>query len=253
MLFIHIILAIRIGFELPGYTYPETLFEEFIDEFYVSLTGQPENGPVFLAKENNVISEQTFLISFQVTDSAPTNIQSAAIDQDYSFERPGQTSASEFFFPTQQRIIFPFTLLPDDLPEGTEAFQASVSPEDTRQFVDENGMLMVEQFPISLNPLTLSSEIFITILDNDRKFQAYFCCLLIKLFCLAIIFGFVDTSYTVNEGVGTLQVDVRVLNVPDDQPLPFSVDLVIQSVSGSASKCTEPVYLKVLILNIQIS
>ena len=52
---------------------------------------------------------------------------------------------------------------------------------------------------------------------------------------LAIIIGFTNTSYTVDEDIGTLQVDVRVLNVPDDQPLPASVDLVIQSMSGSAS------------------
>ena len=58
-------------------------------------------------------------------------------------------------------------------------------------------------------------------------------------FCLfTVVIGFVDTSYTVSEGIGTLQVDVRVRNIPDDQPLPVSnsVDLVIQSVSGSASK-----------------
>ena len=58
----------------------------------------------------------------------------------------------------------------------------------------------------------------------------------IILSCLAIIIGFTNTSYTVNEDIGTLQVDVRVLNVPDDQPLPASIDVVIQSVSGSASK-----------------
>ena len=63
--------------------------------------------------------------------------------------------------------------------------------------------------------------------------------------CSAIIIGFTTTSYTVDEDIGTLQVDVRVLNSPDDQPLPASVDVVIQSVSGSASKCTEPVDLEV--------
>jgi hypothetical protein len=67
---------------------------------------------------------------------------------------------------------------------------------------------------------------------------------------LAIIVAFTNTSYTVDEEIGTLQVDVRVLNPSDDQPLPASVDLVIQSVSGSASKCTEPAYLKVLMLYI---
>ena len=160
-----IIIAIRIGFELPGYTYTEPQFDEFIDHTYVSPTGQPENGPIFLLKEDNVISEQTFLVSFQVTDSAPSGTQSAAIDQDYRFAGTGQTSQTEFFFPSQQRIPFPFELRADTLPEGTEAFQASVSPEDTRDI----GGGMVEQFPTSLNPLTLRSDIFITILDNDRK------------------------------------------------------------------------------------
>ena len=58
----------------------------------------------------------------------------------------------------------------------------------------------------------------------------------IILSCLAIIIGFTNTSYTVNEDIGTLQVDVRVLNVPDDQPLQTYAFVVIQSVSGSASK-----------------
>ena len=71
--------------------------------------------------------------------------------------------------------------------------------------------------------------------------------IIIILSCLAIIIGFTNISYTVDEDIGNLQVDVRVLNVPDEQPLPPSVDLVIQSVSGSASKCTELVYLKVLL------
>ena len=67
--------------------------------------------------------------------------------------------------------------------------------------------------------------------------------------CSAIIIGFTNTSYTVDEGIGTLQVDVRVFNVFDDEPLPAIVELVIQTESGSASKCTELVYL-VLMLHI---
>ena len=140
-------------------------FDEFIDQFYVSPTGRPENGPIFLAKENNVISEQTFLVSFQVTDSAPSGIQSATIDQDYRFAGPGQTSQTNFFYPSQQRIPFPFELRADTLPEGTEAFQASVSPEDSRDI----GGGMMEQFPTSLNPGILAPDIFIMILDDDRK------------------------------------------------------------------------------------
>ena len=62
---------------------------------------------------------------------------------------------------------------------------------------------------------------------------------------IAIIIGFANTSYTVNEAAGTLQVEVQVFSPPDGQPLPATVNLVIQSVSGSASKCTELVSLKV--------
>ena len=39
MIVTYITLAIRIGFELPGYTYTEPPFDEIIDEFYVSPTG----------------------------------------------------------------------------------------------------------------------------------------------------------------------------------------------------------------------
>ena len=62
----------------------------------------------------------------------------------------------------------------------------------------------------------------------------------LSYFNLLAIFGFTNASYTANEGIGTLQIDVRVLNVPDEQLLPASVELVIQSVSGSASKYTKP-------------
>ena len=165
----HVTLAIRIGFELPGYNYTEPRFDENIDQFYVSLTGRPENGPIFLVKEDNVTSEQTFLVSLQVTDSAPPGTQTATLGpgQDYRFgSQPGQTSATEFFRPFQQRIPFQFELSTDTLPEGNEAFQASVSPEDS---LDVGGGVTV-QFPTSRNPLTLRSEIFITILDDDCKF-----------------------------------------------------------------------------------
>jgi hypothetical protein len=71
---------------------------------------------------------------------------------------------------------------------------------------------------------------------------------------LVIIIGFTKTNYTVDEDFGTLQIEIRVLNPPDNQPLPASIILKIQSVSGltSTCKCTEPVYLKVLMLYIII-
>ena len=161
------------------------MFEEPIDEFFPSPTGRPENGPIFLAKEGNVISEQTFLVSIQVTDSAPsgTSIQPATIEQDYRITAPvaGRAikSVVETFHFFEQRIPFRFTLFPDTLPEGNETFQASVSPEDERVLPDGT----TEVFPIALNPQFLSSEIFVTIIDDDRKFQLN---LFIIYACIAI-------------------------------------------------------------------
>lgn len=121
------IIAIRLGFELPSYTYTEPYFEIFIDgSTYVSLTGRPENGPIFLVKEGDVISEQTFCITFQATDSAPVGIQPATINQDYDFGAYGRGSATYTISPYQQRISFSFELRGDTLHEGNEAFQASV-------------------------------------------------------------------------------------------------------------------------------
>ena len=71
------------------------------------------------------------------------------------------------YFLTLLIVFYTFELRADTFPEGTEAFQASVSPEDSQDI----GHGLVEQFPTSLNPLTFSSEIFITILDNDRSFK----------------------------------------------------------------------------------
>ena len=56
------------------------------------------------------------------------------------------------------------------------------------------------------------------------------------LFLVAVVIGFEVTSHTISESIETLEVYVRVFNPPDDQPLVSSVDLVIQSVAGSASK-----------------
>ena len=168
-----ILLAIRIGFELPRYTYTEPLFDTRIDQFFIQNPG--DSGPIYLAKENNVISEQTFLISVQVTDSAPsgTAIQSATIDQDYRFGRV-QTSEAILFDPFEQRILVLFELLADTFPEGNEAFQASVSPEDTLETRAPNGTIIIERFPIPLPPEVLLPEAFIIILDNDRKFYTHF-------------------------------------------------------------------------------
>ena len=170
-----ILLAIRIGFEQPRYTYMEPQFDTPIDEFFERNIPPGDSGPIYLAKENNVISEQTFLISVQVTDSAPsgTNIQSATIDQYYLFGGL-RTSETILFDPFEQRILVGFELLADTLPEGTEAFQASASPEDAIETRAPNGTIILERFPTPLSPEVLAPEAFIIILDDDRKFYTHF-------------------------------------------------------------------------------
>ena len=126
-----------------------------------------------MIKEDHVTSEQTFLVSIQVRDSAPsgTTIQPATIDQDYGFGAVGQTSVT--FLASEQRILVPFNLFADNLTEGTEAFQANESSEDSLELRLPNGTLIgVERFPTFLRPEILASEIFIIIEDDDSKFQS---------------------------------------------------------------------------------
>ena len=142
-------------------------------------------------------------------------------------------------FASQQRISLYFDLFPDTLPEGTEAFQITLSSVASRSFIDERARERVEILP---TPEILIRKVAVVIEDDDCEFQthapyivnciAYF---LYKFISIVLIIGFANTSYTVSETVGILQVDVQVFNLPDDQRLPATVNLVIQSVSGSAS------------------
>ena len=157
------IIAIRIGFELPSYTYMEPMFEETIDTFFVLESGLSVNGPIYLAKEDNVISEQIFSVVVQVSSSVPQgqSIQPATLDADYRLSAAsGVTSVVLQFGPMVQRINFPFTLFSDTLPEGTEAFLASSAPADIAELPDGTTV------PVStfLNPNNLSAESFICLL-----------------------------------------------------------------------------------------
>ena len=159
--------AIRIEFERPRYTYMEPEFDMQIDEEgeFVPPTNLTENGPVYLAKEDNVQSEQTFSIVVQVADSVPSgeNINPATLNTDYSLGVPG-TSTVVQFPPHMQRVLFQFTLLHDTDVESTEAFRASSSPADTAQASGRT-------FDLSgyLPPIALSAETFVVIENDDRE------------------------------------------------------------------------------------
>ena len=135
----------------------------------MSPSGFPINGPVYLIKEDNVVSEQSFLVAIQVTSSVPsgTNIGPATLGEDYHLSLAGQRSVAVLFPSSESRINFPFTLIGDNSQEQTEAFWANAFPEDTQ--IRSDGT--VEMFPIFLNTKTLASEIFVIIEDDDCKFQ----------------------------------------------------------------------------------
>ena len=134
-------------------------FDVEIDSTPTKLTA---NGPIYLAKEDNVQSEQTFRIIVQVAGSVPPgeNVNPATIGVDYSVGF--STSSVVEFLPSMQKINFEFTLRADTIPEGTEAFRASSSAADT---ADVGGI----ELPNYLPPSTLSAETFVIIEDDDRK------------------------------------------------------------------------------------
>ena len=142
------------------------MFEEAVDNFFEPESSLLVNGPIFLAKENNVTSEQTFLVVVQVSSSVPQGqgIQPATLDADYNLG--GRSVRVLPFGPLEQRINFPFRLFTDTLPEGTEAFLASSAPGHTGQLPDGTTVL-ISTF---LNPIALSAETFVIIEDDDCEF-----------------------------------------------------------------------------------
>ena len=118
---------------------------------------------VTLVKEDGRVSEQTFGVGITVSNPqmlSPATLEPLSdegVNFDYTLGTPGQTFTVIEFLPNQQSITFEFFLNSDELPEGTEAFQASSTP--------------VEGFPTFQAPITTafpSTEI--QIIDNDCKF-----------------------------------------------------------------------------------
>ena len=165
--------AIRIGFEVARYTYVEPTFDTTIDEFdYIPPTNLPENGPIYIAKQDNVVSEQTFLVVITTTDTVPSGsgFRPAQLNSDYGeigASTPEGTSVVRQFPAANQRMLFPFTLLHDDIPEGTEAFLVSTSAEDEGLV---NGITF--QVPGFLSPTTLFPQAYVIIEEHDRKFES---------------------------------------------------------------------------------
>ena len=159
MLFYIPLIDIRIGFEQPSYTYTEPKYEEHIGASFVPQehSDSPANGPIYLAKEGNGSSEQTFSVVVQIasTSSIPS-IQPATHNEDYSLST-SNTYVVLPFSPGKQRINVPFDLFSDDIQEGTEAFHLSSAPNSA--LPDETRVTL----PTYLNPVHLFTDTFIII------------------------------------------------------------------------------------------
>ena len=140
-------IALQIGFSQQSYDFQEpdyrTLFRN-----------------VTLIKENNRITEQTYSVAINVNSSGiglkAATLQSVdGINYDYSIGPPGIEFSIIDFPPESQSITFPFFLNHDELPEGTETFQASA--------VANN------EFPTFETPTNLFVNTLINIIDNDGK------------------------------------------------------------------------------------
>ena len=137
----------------------ESIFQEVIDEFFEAESGLAVNGPTYLTEENNAVSEQTFLVTVVLQSISPgQGIQPATLNDDYGLS--GTTPYVAHFLPTEQRITIGFTLFPDNVHEGTEAFLATSAPEDGGGF----------SVPRYLNPIALFAETLIVIEDDDCRF-----------------------------------------------------------------------------------
>lgn len=107
-----------------------------------------------------MVSEQTFVVFVQVTESVPggTNIQPATFGEDYSVGSLITMSALLLFQNNTQKINVPITLFADNEVEGTEAFLITSAPEDLGTGTD---------VPAYISPTTLSTDAFVIIEDDD--------------------------------------------------------------------------------------
>ena len=133
--------AIRIGFEKELNRFTEPMSEE--------------DAYIYVAKENNIVSEQTFIITIQRTDMVPAG-SGFALARDGEDYRGILQEFPLSFAPHNQRINLTFQLLPDGDPEPTEAFQISISSQGLPAFDSAD---------------VLFTRTFVVIDDDDGKFK----------------------------------------------------------------------------------
>ena len=142
-----IVSEISVGFLNASYTFPEKV---------------SEYPAVFLHKENQRVTEQVLDICVSITSATPnseigsaTLKSSLSMDNDYSL-LDTNTVIIRRFQPNTQTMRIDFDIYDDQIAEGTEAFQITISPETIL-------------LPGFLSPINLFASTFIIILDDDRK------------------------------------------------------------------------------------
>ena len=157
--------AISIGFEFPDYF--------FVEEFA---------GPVrdvVLVKQDDRVTERTFLITVRAVDTAPSGVSVATLAEDYEIANvasgdPPARDILVFFLPGDQRLQIYFVYFDDDIFEGPEAFQLqSAANEEGPVFSTPDGT-------------TVFSSTFIHIEDDDSKSNASFFIIHLMLVCVSV-------------------------------------------------------------------
>ena len=135
-------IAIRIGFELPSYTFIEPPIEEPVQ--------------IYLATEDGRVSEQTFSVHFELGAFNSSEIyQSAVLDEDYV----AQGVTEIILHPFTPRISYRFTLLPDD----------DTTPGETESFSIISSNSINTRFPTFLLPEVLSPMVEVVIIEHDAE------------------------------------------------------------------------------------
>ena len=208
------LVAIRIGFALPEYSFDEPELETIVTD-------------IVLLREGGRLSEQTFQVAISV--GGTINRRPATLEfedeqrADYRLTAPAEFIALDFP-PGRQNITLAVILFRDNLHEGQEAFRATTTP--SPNFPNFR--------PPSMGGAFQSTDVLIN--DDDRKLACKIVLLYVGVLSVAAVVGFVQSNYTVREDIFFVDVYIRVFNPPPDEDLIFGIDMIIQPMTGTAGK-----------------
>ena len=148
LLFFTYPIAIKIGLEMPSYTFIEPPIEEPVQ--------------IYLATEDGRVSEQTFSVLFELGAFNSSKVyQPALLGEDYV----AQTVTEIVLPPFTRRISYHFILLPDD----------DTTPGETESFSIASSNSLDRGFPTFLHPKVLSSMVEVVIIEHDAESTHFNC------------------------------------------------------------------------------